>query len=279
MSNKPVLPFLETMITQACNLSCVGCTNYSDLPQRGYVTWEQGRRELQAWLKRIDITDFGIIGGEPLINPECLQWLQGVRELMPNSQIRFTTNGLLMHRWPNLVDQLYELGNVSFKITVHHSTVELEQTINNIFNKYSWDPVEEYGIQRWITKSNFRFHVKRPDTFIKTYRNDYSNMLPWNSDPESAFSVCVQQTCPLLHQGQIYKCSTSGLLEQTLKQVAPQNLTQWSQYIVPGLDPACSESELIEFINNFGHPHAQCGQCPSNNTGCFIDHLTNVIAK
>lgn len=267
------------MITQVCNLSCVGCTNYSDLPQRGYVTWEQGRNDLTAWLERIDIPDFGIMGGEPLINPECLQWLQGVRELLPHSQIRFTTNGLLLHRWPNLVDQLKELGNVSFKITVHHSTPELEQAIHDIFQRYSWQPVEEFGIQRWITDSNFRFHVKRPDTFIKTYRNDYNNMLPWDSDPDSAFAACVQQTCPLLYQGRIYKCSTSGLLKQTLSQVAPQNLAHWNQYIVSGLDPACTDSELNEFIDNFGRPHAQCGQCPSHGTDCVVDHRTNVIAK
>ena len=279
MSNKPVLPFLETMITQVCNLSCVGCTNYSDLPQRGYVTWEQGRNDIESWLKRVDIPDFGIMGGEPLINPECLQWLQGVRELMPNSQIRFTTNGLLLHRWPRLVDQLCELGNVIFKITVHHSTPALEQAITDIFNRYTWKPVEEYGIQRWVTNSNFRFHVKRPDTFIKTYRNSYNNMLPWNSDFRSAFAVCIQQNCPLLYQGRIYKCSTSGLLAQTLEQVAPQNLTQWDQYIVPGLEPTCSDSDLIEFVNNFGRPHAQCGQCPSHDADYTIDHLTNVISK
>ena len=96
---KQVLPFLETMITQTCQLSCLGCTNYSDLRHSGYIKWKDGKRDLEQWLERIDIPDFGIMGGEPLINPEVIQWLIGVRELMPDSQIRFTTNGLLkIHR-------------------------------------------------------------------------------------------------------------------------------------------------------------------------------------
>ena len=43
---KPVLPFVEIMITQACNISCTGCTNYSDLVHKGYLTWEQGQAEI-----------------------------------------------------------------------------------------------------------------------------------------------------------------------------------------------------------------------------------------
>jgi organic radical activating enzyme len=279
VSNKLVLPFLETMITQVCNLSCTGCTNYSDLPQRGYVTWEQGRKDLTAWLERLYIPDFGIMGGEPLINPECLEWLQGVRELMPDSQIRFTTNGLLLHRWPGLVDHLHNLGNVSFKITVHHSTPELEHTINDIFDKYAWKPVYEHGIQRWITNNSLRFHVKRPETFIKTYRNNYSDMMPWDSDPDTAFSSCVQQTCPLLHQGHIYKCSTSGLLAETLMQQAPHNLEYWNKYIVPGLVPNCTDEQLQKFIDNFGKSHGQCGQCPTAGQHCQIDHKSSIVIK
>ena len=62
MSN-PTLPFLETMLTQVCNLSCVGCTNYSDLKFSGYVPWDEGKEDLTNWLKKLTIPDFGLMGG------------------------------------------------------------------------------------------------------------------------------------------------------------------------------------------------------------------------
>lgn len=279
MSSKPTLPFLETMITQVCNLSCVGCTNYSDLPHKGYVTWQQGRAELETWLSRVELPDFGIIGGEPLINPECWQWLQGLRNLLPRSQIRFTTNGLLLHRWPDFVHRLQTLGNVSFKISVHVSTPQLEKIIADIFDSFTWQPVNEHGIQRWVTDNNFRFHVKRPNVFVKTYRNSYHDMMPWNSDPKSAFAVCVQQTCPLLYQGKIYKCSTSGLLVDTVTRVAPHNFSHWKKYTTAGIAPDCSDAALLEFIDNFGRPHDQCGQCPGTQTDHKIDHVSLVSWK
>jgi len=276
---KPLLTFLETMITQSCNLSCLGCTNYSDLTHSGYVTWDQGHSWLKSWLERIDIPDFGIIGGEPLINPECRIWLMGIRELMPKSQIRFTTNGLLLNRHLDLLDLMYELGNVSFKITVHNNNENLEDLIQYIHNRFNWNPVNEYGIDRWVSDNNFRFHVKRPSTFIKTYRNNYKNMLPWGSNPADAFANCCQQTCPLLYNGKIYKCSTSGLLEDTIKKVAPGLRSHWDQYIEHGLDVECSNTELTNFINNFGQPHSQCGQCPASNNKSTIEHYKFVKIK
>ena len=219
------------------------------------------------------------MGGEPLINPECQQWLIGVRKLMPQSQIRFTTNGLLLDRHPNLIDLMYELGNVSFKITVHTNNAKLEELIQYIHNRFDWRPVNEFGIDRWISDNNFRFHVKRPSRFVKTYRNDYANMLPWNSDPADAFANCCQQRCPLLYKGKIYKCSTSGLLEDTVNRVAPHLRSHWNPYMVSGLDSTCSAAELFDFIANFGLPHSQCGQCPASNPESTIEHYKFVKLK
>lgn len=277
---RPVLPFLETMITQACNISCHGCTNYSDLSHSGYVRWETGREWISSWLERIDIPDFGIMGGEPLINPEVKQWLKGVRDLMPNSQIRFTTNGLLLEKHFDIVDFLADLGNVSFKITIHLHDEKVETLVNDIFNRFNWQPIHEYGIDRWITNGNFRFHVKRPTSFVKTYKNDYRNMEPWHSDPAEAFSNCCQPTCPLLYNGLIYKCSTSALLESTLSRFGYPNKDQWEPYLPTGLSIDSSDDQVNEFIDNFGKPSAICGQCPvEHSAGSKIIHLDTVTKK
>ena len=71
------LPFVEMQVTQVCNLSCLGCSNYADLKHTGYVKWDNGKQEISRWLERMDIGDFGIMGGEPLINPELKQWIVG----------------------------------------------------------------------------------------------------------------------------------------------------------------------------------------------------------
>ena len=108
-----------------------------------------------------------------------------------------------------------------------------------------------------------------------TYRNDYANMAPWQSVPEEAFASCIQQTCPLLYRGAIYKCSTAGLLPDTLKRFNFPNIEQWQSYIPEALLPTDSYDRVVEFVDNFGKPNAICGQCPSAGRG-MIDHQTNI---
>ena len=275
-----ILPFVEMMVTQACNLSCHGCTNYSDLVHNGYLTWEQGRAQIVPWLDRVDIPDFGMLGGEPLMNPDIRNWIKGLRELMPNSQLRFTTNGLLLEKNFDIVDLLHDVGNVVFKIAVHQQNEQLENTIDRVYKKFDWEPVTEFGVSRFKTSNNLRFHVRRPDIFYKTYRGTYSTMQPHNNNPSDAFAICCQQTCPLLYNGKLYKCSTSGLLEDLLKKVGNPNKDQWEEYLYNGIDSNVSDSILNEFLTNFGKPHQMCGMCPTKrDTQSTIIHLDNVSTQ
>jgi len=280
MKNKPVLPFVETMITQACNLSCHGCTNYSDLIHGGFTKWADGRKQIQAWLDRVEIPDFGILGGEPLVNPELDQWIVGLRELMPNAQIRFTTNGINLHKKFHIIKLLHDIGNCVIKIGVHVIDPTLEETIRKIYDSYEWTPIIEYGINRHVTGDRVRFHVKRPDTFWKTYQGTYDNMMPHNSDPVEAFKQCCQKTCPLLYNGRIYKCSTAGLLEDTLSRFGNPNYAQWEPLIDRGIGPDCSEFDLQDFLNNFGKSNTRCRQCPTEkDLKSRVDHLKFVKRK
>jgi len=266
------------MITQVCNLSCQGCTNYSDLQHSGYVSWPAGQGQILPWLERFQIDDFGIIGGEPLINPEWREWLLGLRQLMPNAQLRFTTNGLLLHRAPDIVDLCEEIGNIVLKVTVHTDDAELTDNLALLQSARAWEPVYEYGINRWRGPRQVRLQINRPDRFIMTYRGTYQDMSPWHSDPAAAFAQCCQQTCPLLYQGRIYKCSTAGLLKDTLMRHDNPNWDQWESYIDPGIGIDDNDSVIQAFVDNFGKSHAQCAQCPSGDSA-LIPHVSTTTRK
>lgn len=280
MSNKLTLPFVEIMITQVCNLSCSGCTNYSDLSHNGYLSWADGKAEIEPWLERLDIPDFGIMGGEPLMNPEVRQWLIGIRELMPNSQIRFTTNGLLLSKNLDIIELCHDIGNVVFKITKHLESRKIDSMIDYVKSKYDWETVTEFGITRYKTSNNLRFQLNEPKTFLKTFSGDYENMMPHNSDPLAAFDVCCQKTCPLLYQGKLYKCSTTGLLQDTMQRFKNPNRDAWAPYITDGLEYDCDERDLKQFVDNFGKPNKTCGQCPTRaDTQAHLVHFNNVSKK
>jgi len=243
----------------------------------GYIKWEDTKRQLENWLKVIELDDFGIIGGEPLLNPEIREWIVGVRSLMPDAQLRFTTNGLLLSKKFDIVDLLHEIGNCVFKITVHVDNKDLEDTINKIYKQYDFEPVNEHGINRFKTTNNFRFQVNRPKTFVKTYRNDYANMLPHDSNPIKSFDICVQQRCPLLYKGKIYKCSSIAMLNDTLTRFNKQDMGQWKEFVsYQGIAHDDDTANIQKFVDNFGKPESICKMCPTaNDNESMIDHATS----
>jgi organic radical activating enzyme len=275
------LPFLELMVIRACNLSCTGCTTFSDLRHSGYVTWEQGRNELEPWVGRLKLDAVGIMGGEPLINPDIANWLIGIRKLLPNSQIRFVTNGLLLEQNWHVFELLRDLENTVFKISYHVDDDKLNRTIDRIMGSCNWKPVEEFGIKRWKDpERDFRFQVATPTQFLKTFKNTYENMAPHDNWPDQAFDLCVQKRCPLLWQGKLFKCGTLALTPPLLERYNWPNRDQWLPYLDSGLDVKCSDHELELFINNFGKPNAKCRQCPSqSDLQSLVDHRTTVTFK
>jgi len=276
----PNLEFLEVMIINACNLACTGCTTFSDLKHSGYVTWQQGHDWIAPWTSRLNIQAIGVMGGEPLMNPELKLWLIGIRDLLPHAQIRFVTNGLLLHKNWWVLDLLDDLGNAVFKITQHVEDTKITEAIDYIMSSRTWRPVQEYGIDRWASDSGLRFQVTAPKTFLKTFRGGYTDLSPHNSVPSEAFAVCVQKRCPLLIDGAIWKCGTAALTPRLLEKFNWPNAVQWDPFVIAGLDPTCTEDELDAFISNFGKPHSICRQCPSkHDADSFVDHSSTVTFK
>lgn len=280
--NKLILPFLETMITYNCNLSCQGCTNYSDYNVSGMVPWEKAEEWLRAWQQKIDIPDFGIIGGEPLMHPDILQWIVGIRDVLPNSQIRFTTNGKLLLKKFDVIKKLIEIGNTVVKISVHQpQEFYVQETINKLFNYVNWSPVTEYGIKRWEGPNRTKLQINFPQTFVKTYLGQFDSMLPHNSDPADSFENCVQQRCPLLYEGKIFKCSSIALLKKVTADWNRDSEPSWKQYLdYRGINSSCTDNELTHFLNQFGKPETICSMCPSKkDTLSFVPHYNTVVTK
>lgn len=282
MNTKLNLPFLEVMVLRSCNLSCKGCTTFSDLKHQGdYGQWSQTKEWLEQWNQRLNIEAIGFMGGEPLIHPNIKDWIVGVREILPTAQIRFVTNGLLLEKNLEIIDTLYELGHSVLKISVHVEDDRINRMIKYIMNRFEWKPVTEFHINRWSTDNAFKFQINRPERFYQTFKGTYSDMKPHDNNPADAFhQLCVQKKCPLLFEGKLYKCGTAGLTPHILKKFNNPNIELWEPYTNTGLDLNCANEDLERFIKNFGKPHSMCRQCPVEaDIESIIDHPNNVVYK
>ena len=275
------LPYLEFMVMRNCNLSCDGCTTFSDYRHPGrYPALEDIIRDLKMWSERLNYDHLGTMGGEPLLNPHIEKLIVRIREEFPNVTIRFVTNGLLLHKHKPFIDKMHKLGNIILKISKHVNDQRIKNIVKYIMHRFDWEPVTEFHIHRWLTSNNFRFQINAPERFFRTFRGTYFNMLPHDNKPSEAFDLCVQKTCPLLYDGKLFKCGTLALTPDQLQKTKQIHRPEWEPYLNAGLDIDAGDDKLQRWINNFGKPHSLCRQCPTKqDKESIIDHRNNVTFK
>jgi len=91
--NKLKLKRAEFYITNVCNFNCTGCNRFNNINFSGTQRWQDYKDIYKKWADILDLEDFAILGGEPMTNPDYLDWLSGISEYWPNATGQLTTNG------------------------------------------------------------------------------------------------------------------------------------------------------------------------------------------
>lgn len=98
------LDYLEFYITNVCNLNCPNCNRCNNYSFSGHTRWKDYIEQNRKWANLLDIKTIGILGGEPMTNPDFLLWVEGIADIFVHSKIRIITNGTQLARWPQLYD-------------------------------------------------------------------------------------------------------------------------------------------------------------------------------
>ena len=86
------LPRIEIHIAEHCNLNCKGCTHFSTIADAEFLPVTEFENEI----KRIsELTNkiglINILGGEPLLNPDCTKYLKIARKYFPETEINLVS--------------------------------------------------------------------------------------------------------------------------------------------------------------------------------------------
>lgn len=189
--SKPFLAHVEMHIMDSCNLKCKGCTHFSNLygDDESY-NLDVFSKDLRSLTKQAYVLRLWLLGGEPFLNHNIVEYLHVARELLPQTEIKLVSNGLLIPKQPLTVLEAIKRYNITVDISGYPPTLIIKDKII--------DCLRAHGISY-----KFRQPIKQ---FFALLGMDPT------SDPSISQAKCCDSVCHLLRMGKLYKCPLAGLL-------------------------------------------------------------------
>jgi len=276
MFQRIFLDRLEFYITNVCNLTCGGCNRYNNYKFSGWESWEEAEPILTKWSKYIEIRHPVILGGEPLLNPDIVKWIGGLRRLWPeHSGVQVQSNGTRINHVKGLFEALDPREGNWIGISIH-SADDKEELFNRIREFLKYD-VEETQDSNHPVGSDFQFANRTTTTKVHAWLTDkfvQSNLIQrpdgtftlYNSNPTIAHETCTFRQFKNYHmiRGKIYKCGPAGLMPE-FDQQYPLDISEEDRKLLYSYRPLSVDEfdeRGVEFFNNIDQEIPQCKFCP-----------------
>lgn len=275
--NKFKLDYVEFYITNVCNLTCKGCNRFNSFNFKGWQRWSDYADVYKQWSEQFDFREIAIMGGEPFLNNTIYDWINGLIELWPKSQICLTTNGTQIDKHPNLYFVLEKNRQVELDISLHNKVTK-NQIIDKVSKilvaplSYDFDN-KQYRETLRVTDSNgvsiiFRYSwwFHQGAVLIDPETGNYTLH---DSDVNKAHDICHSKTCHHFDKGKLYKCGPAALFSDFDKQL---NLTLSDSdraliNSVPCLGINDSIDQKLQFLASLNDLIPQCKFCPEVYNG------------
>jgi MoaA/NifB/PqqE/SkfB family radical SAM enzyme len=189
---KDLLEF-EIHFADHCNLNCIGCSHFSPLAEKTFLDAAILQRDCErlSVLGKNKIKEIRILGGEPLLHPECSELLDIAGKYFNNGTLNVVTNGILLLKQPLEFWQVCKKYDIRISITKYPVKVD-------------YDGIEKQAKIHDIHLSYF-------DNTGMVLRSMYCKPLDLQGtqNAEKSFAFCRSASvCPQLKNGKIYMCAT-----------------------------------------------------------------------
>ena len=222
---------LDIHLADHCNLNCSGCEHLSPLAEEKFLslkTFEQDCKRLYE-LTGGRIKEISLLGGEPLLHPEIIDFTDVARTYFKRGKIQIATNGILLSKQPESFWKALNRNNIRLCITVYPV---------NIDHAHIWQLGKMYKVEviYWgnLKKMN-KVWEKMPIDIHGTQNNDESFKLCY------AANYCFQ-----LVDGKIYPCFRAAYIHYFNKKFNTELQVTEQDYI--DIYKAQTINEILGFL-------------------------------
>jgi hypothetical protein len=251
--SKRALINLELHVAHSCNLRCESCSHYSNHGHLGMLSPGEAEAWMAPWTTRLAPMQFSLLGGEPAANPKLVQFVLLARRAWPRAQLRIASNGLLLHRHPDLPEALAMAGNAVLEVSVHHASDEYRARI---------EPALDL-IRGWARNYPIRIRLIHSYAgWTRRYKGFGAAMEPYEDEsPRRSWEICPARRCQQLHEGKIWKCAPLAYLPMQDRKYGLSE--KWREYLrYEPLSADCSDAELNAFFDR--EEESVCGMCSAS---------------
>lgn len=278
--SKITIPYVEFYITNVCNLACSGCNRFNNFDFKGWQRWADYAQVYKRWSEDVTPQSLAILGGEPLLNPTLLDWVDGLHQLWPTSTIRIISNGFQLPRVKNFYSVLKNTPNVELWVGIHNKQHK-QKIIDNIEQfltqpvTYKFDNSNQYQEKLYITDAqgvkvtveyNWWFHQG------SIVVNELGQKTLHQSSAEKAHTNCHMKTCHHFVHGKLYKCGVVAVLPEFDQQhelaLSAEDRELLYSYQPLSVDATFDTKQT--FVDNLSQSIAQCRFCPEQYHGQMI---------
>jgi len=263
MLNFPELTFY---ISHTCDLACSHCFTYNNLNWGGHFEPPTNIEKFKNLTSIAHFEEIFILGGEPILNPHLLAWMQFVETIWPDTKKWLVTNG----RNFDTLDKVYPGWHKKWQIEISaHSPTDLANAFNWLENKWTDFRYEKFFCNLH-EDGEWHYTLYVGDTvigemteswlFYKTSTVAVNNKpLSWTklNDPDQQHSLCVAKECMYYVENKFYRCYQQALLPHLTRKFKID-----SKFLnIAKQDLGCTISEFESWATTRLEPQTQCSLC------------------
>lgn len=232
---------LDIVIARACNLNCEGCVTFSNFSHiRGILRWQDQKDKILPWLDRLEISDFiTLFGGEPLLNPDIMDYLQGItsyyEEIGESTTISIQTNGIRLLENLDIIRFGCNKKSIVIDVSLHSSNSKYQDKVK-LGIKRAQDIITEHmqtdpNLKNFLTVTDYvgeywmNHYLTKEDGSIEPARDYNSTDAPW------PHKTCHIKDFVNLYDGRLYKCPPMATIANYGKQTSNFNYKKWRPWL------------------------------------------------
>lgn len=260
------------IINNTCNMTCNNCGTLQCYNFNGTYRWSEEKDLYEKWAEVADFPEIDIMGGEPYLNPELLDWALNIKRLWPNSIVNVGTNGTLLHTAKNIkITRKFIDAGVILSVSGHDINLaeKILSDIWNIFEPYK-DEIQTkqdadnkemicfYKNGRMIAKYHPVYFMY--PNYVKRIKD--GTLYLDDGDAEESHKNCIYSTnCYTLQKGLFYKCPLVTNYAELKTQV------RYEERAIPLIEkfkpcsPYSNKEEIESFFEKLDKPIDACKLC------------------